>query len=150
MDRYGEAIAADLADRGFDLEQLWADRRFGFILTVVDHLPRNSAYVQALTDDDEWAEQVIDAPQPKAAPSVRLADWSPELEMLTNIYDRLAELIRVQAMAAGGKPKKAPPAPRPLTALDRVRARRRKRQHNRLVSVLLPHKATTGAAEPTS
>lgn len=152
VDRYGEAICADLADRGFDLEQLWDERRFEFILTVVDHLPRDSAYMQALTDDDDWAEAVLRDPPDEskpAVPTVRLADWSPELEMLTNLYDRLGELVRVVAMSAGGKPRKAQPAPRPRTALDRARARRRKAQHNRLVEHMLPHK-NTGAAPPTS
>lgn len=149
VDRYGEAIFADLADRGFDLVRLWAERRFDAILTIVDHLPRNSAYMQALTDDDAWAEAVIDLPQSDRPPSVRLADWSPELEMLTNLYDRVGELIRVTAMAAGSRPKRAQPAPRPRTALDRVRARRRKAQHSLLVSVLLPHKDSE-AGTPTS
>lgn len=130
---------------------LWDERRFDFILTVVDHLPRNSAYVQAITDDEEWAEAVLNNPAPDSdtPASVRLADWSPELEMLTNLYDRLGELIRVVAMTAGSRPKRVPPAPRPRTALDRVRARRRNATHNRLVSIMLPHK-NTGAAAPTS
>ncbi|WP_431881817.1 hypothetical protein [Micromonospora chalcea] len=151
MDRYGEAICADLADRGFDLEQLWDERRFEFILAVVDHLPRNSAYMQALTDDEDWARAILARPDPDepAPPSVRLADWSPELEMLTNLYDRLGELVRVVAMTGGGKPARPKPAPRPRTAIDRIRARQRKAKHARVVRAMLPHKATE-AAPPAS
>lgn len=138
VDRYGEAVEADLADRGWHLGRLLDECEFRFVLNVVDHLPRHSAYVQALSDDDEWAERVIDNPQPERGPSVRMADWSPELEMLTNLFDAVRELTRVTAMSAGAKPKKVNPAPRPRTALDRVRARRRKAQHNRLVTILLP------------
>ncbi|TDC02278.1 hypothetical protein E1091_01125 [Micromonospora fluostatini] len=139
MDRYGEAIAADLADRGFDLELLWEDQRFDFILAIVDRLPRNSAYMQELTDDDAWAEAVLARPDSsKGKPSVRLADWSAELEMLTNLYDRMGELIRVVAMSAGSRPKRAPPAPRPTTALDRVADRRNQARHDRLKAGLLP------------
>lgn len=100
--------------------------------------------MQALSDDDEWAEKVLADPQPERPPSVRMADWSPELEMLTNLFDAVRELTRVVAMGAGAKPKKVKPAPRPRTALDRVRARHRKTQHSRLVSILLPN-ATQGS-----
>lgn len=149
VDRYGEAIEADLADRGWHLGRLLDECEFRFVLNVVDHLPRNSAFVQAMTDDEEWAAQVLDGPQPeKKPPAVRMADWSPEMEMLTNLLDAVRELTRVAAMAGGSKPKKTPPAPRPRTALDRLRERRREAKHRRVVAAVLPRKA--GQVPPTS
>lgn len=140
MDRFADAIEYDLAVRGIDLVEEWRMRRFRRILNLVDHLPRNSAYVQAVTDDEEWAEQVLNLSQNRK-PTVHIADWSPELERLTDLYDRVGELIRAVVAGGGQRPKRIPPAPRPTTALDRVRARKRRAQHDRLVSVLLPDKA---------
>lgn len=140
MDRFAGAIEYDFAVRGIDLVDEWRMRRFRRILNLVDHLPRNSAYVQAVTDDEEWAEQVLSLPQRAQRPRVDMADWSPELERLTDLYDRLGELIRAVVAGAGAKPKRVAPAPRPTTALDRMRARKRRATHDRLVSVLLPDK----------
>ncbi|MBF9135328.1 hypothetical protein I0C86_41495 [Plantactinospora sp. S1510] len=98
--------------------------------------------MQALTDDDEWAEQVLRLPQAERRPTVPMAEWSPEVERLTDLLDRVGDLIRAVVASAGAKPKRMQPAPRPTTALDRARARRRRATHNRLVNVLLPHKAS--------
>ena len=85
---------------------------------------------------------VLDAEQPPSRPTRRIVEWSPDVELLSSIHDRLGELITVTLAAAGSKkPPKPEPAPRPRTALDRVRERRRSTQHRSLVSRMLPHKA---------
>ncbi|MET0701728.1 MAG: hypothetical protein ABWY93_18915 [Mycobacterium sp.] len=71
----------------------------------------------------------------------RMQEWTPEVEMLTNVYDRLGEQISVTMAAAGArKPPRPRPAPRPKTAVDRVKARRREGTHKILTSKLLNRK----------
>lgn len=53
---------------------------------------------------------------------------------LTDIHDRLSELIAAVIAAAGGKPPKPTPLPRPRTAVDRLRAQARRARHDSLVA----------------
>lgn len=129
-----------------DLGTEWRARRWRKLLNMIDGLPRDSAYVEALTSDEQWAAAVLDNPVPQGKPKRRMADWSPELEMLTNLYDRMGEQIAVTVAVAGGKPKKVTPAPRPTTALERERRQRRDAKHRSVVSRMLPHKATVTSA----
>jgi len=98
--------------------------------------------VAALSDDDAWAEQVLAAQRRgtarAGAAGVPMTHWSPEYERLTDLFDRVGELIRAVAMAGGGKPGRVHPAPRPTTALERIRRRQARQQHRRLVGTLLP------------
>jgi hypothetical protein len=125
--------------RGVDLATEWRRRRWRKLLNLIDHLPRDTAYVDAVADDELVAEAMADQPDPPVR-APRMATWSPEVELLTALLDRVAELIHVVAMTAGAKPGRRTPAPRPVTALDRVRQRRRETQHQRVVAKLLPHK----------
>ncbi len=69
-----------------------------------------------------------------------MADWSPTVEILTAILDRLAELTQATAALGGAKPRRLPRAPHPVTAVDRVRERRRVQKHESTVARVLPHK----------
>lgn len=89
----------------------------------------------AVADDEELAEN---APPPRSGPPP-LRDWSPEVQQLAVIRDRLGELIATVASANSTKKVQPPkPCPRPVTAYDRVRSRRRWKQHQRLVQQLKP------------
>jgi hypothetical protein len=113
----------------------------------IDNLPRNSGYVEAVSLDEELAEQVIRSPAPKGPP-VRMRDWSPQLEVLTLLVDRLGEVIQAVIAAQGGKPPKITPMPRPKTAVDDLRDPRR--QHHRILSKVLiaqPDGSTISAAD---
>lgn len=129
---------------GLDLGTEWRARRFRKLLNAIDGLPRHSGFVEALTSDDDWAEQVLAAGEPENLPARRMSEWSPVVEQLTNILDAVREQTAVAVAAAGGKPNKVKPSPRPKTALERVRKRRRTEQHRSLVARLLPHKAADG------
>jgi hypothetical protein len=74
-----------------------------------------------------------------------MAEYSPELEMLTNVFDRLGDLIQATIAAQGGKAPKVRPYPRPKTALDRVKEQRRLAKHRRIVARVLPQQAGTPA-----
>lgn len=64
-----------------------------------------------------------------------MRDWSPILEMLTVIADRQADTIQAVIAAAGGKPPKIKPMPRPKTAMDKARDPRR--QHQKILSKVM-------------
>ncbi|MEU4218123.1 hypothetical protein [Actinoplanes sp. NPDC026623] len=138
--RYGQAIERDLLPQGLDLHELWQQRRWRRLLNVIDALPRNSHFVEALSDDEQLAEHLLDRPPAGAGRlAASMSQFSPELEMATHTYDRLGELIQAVTAAAGGKPPKIPAYPRPRTAADRIRKRRARAQHRNLVARLLPH-----------
>jgi hypothetical protein len=100
----------------------------------IDNLPRNSGYVEAVSLDEELAEQAVRSPAPKG-PAVRMRDWSPQQEVLTLLVDRLGEVIQAVIAAQGGKPPKITPMPRPKTAADELRDPRR--QHHRILSKVM-------------
>lgn len=126
-----------------DLATEWRSRRWRRLLNIIDHLPRDSAYVEAMTQDDAFAEAIGPQPRKAGKPARRMADWSPTVEMLSAILDRLGELTQAVAALGGAKPSKFTRAPRPVTALDRVSHRRRVATHNDLVSRLLPGRRPT-------
>lgn len=112
------------------------------MLDYIDHLPRNSAYVEAITNDEEWAAEVLRTDALSKAPRQRMADYSAEVERLTDLVDLVRELIAATVAGQGVKPRRPIPAPRPVTAIERVRKRQREKQHRSLVARLLPQKAT--------
>jgi hypothetical protein len=69
-----------------------------------------------------------------------MSEWSPVVELLTLLANRLGELTQVVAALGGAKPGRVPPLPAPVTALDRVRHRVRRRKHAALVARVLPHR----------
>ncbi len=147
--RYGKAIEYDLRTicHGMDLATEWRARRWRRLLNMIDHLPRDSAYVEAFCDDEEVAATLLGGPEPQGQPQRRMSDYSVVVEVLSLLVDRVSELIGTVAASRGIKPRKIPPAPRPETAADRLRKQRRRATHRRLVSKLLPHKAAELPAE---
>lgn len=121
-----------------DLATEWRSRRWRRLLNVIDQLPRDSAYVEALSDDDEIAGQLMrTGPEKPARPQRRLSDWSPTVELLTTINDRLGDLIQTVAALGGAKPRKIPRGPYPVTAAERARHRERMTNHQNLVARVL-------------
>ena len=98
-----------------------------------------------MTADDEWAKQVLAKDPAEKPPKARMSDWSPEVERLTDLCDLVMEAIRTMAGLKGLKPGPPKPMPRPVTALERARRRKRERTHKSLVSRMLPHEAARRA-----
>lgn len=138
LERYGDQIEADLAQRGWDLQQMFAGRRWRFLLNQIDHLPRTSHYQEARAQDDELAEGMLEhlSDGPPAPPA--LTEFSPEVEVLQGVLDRLGEVVNAVVASGGGKPSPVRPGPRPVTALDRARARRLKDASAELEAKLFP------------
>jgi hypothetical protein len=140
LQRYGEAIEADLALAGWDLEELFRARRWRFILNIIDHLPGTSHFMAAVAGDEELAAQ---APEPEPGPPP-LQTWTPEVAALTLIADRMGELIAMVHNTAAKHPAQPPPRlPRPETGHDRLRAKRR-RIKRRLLTRRLTAAAQSG------
>lgn len=124
-----------------DLAVEWRRRRWRRLLNIIDHLPRHSLFIEAVTQDEAIAEQLLDNPpkdQPASKPTRRMSEWSPVVELLTVAVNRLAELTQAVAAIGGAKPRKITPAPFPETVLEKLRKRRRDRNHRALVALVLP------------
>lgn len=124
----------DLHDRGLDLIDFFRGKHsWRKLLNITSRLPVSSAFVEAQLNDPEYAEWVLAQPERPPQPP-RLTDWTPEVAALTDLRDRVVELIGVTVRAANGKPGPFRPAPRPVTAIDRARAQARNRRHQDLVA----------------
>lgn len=144
-------MEVDLQERyNLDLATEWASRRWRRLLNLIDHLPRNSHYAEAVVNDEEMAElQAADidpSEKPKEQPPP-LREWSIEAELLARIADRVGVEVDATIASAGGKPIRMGPVMRPETAIDRkvreARERNRIKIHESLVAQLLPGRVTT-------
>ncbi|MFJ2567876.1 hypothetical protein ACIO02_33920 [Streptomyces sp. NPDC087568] len=155
LERWGEAIEADLADRQVDLARLWSERRWRRLLNLVDQLPDDSRTLVAMAEDEELAA-ALPEPEPGPPPPPPLRTWTPEVERLTLIADRLGELITAVHNTVAKRPGKSPrPLPRPETARDRVKRQQRRAKYDRLKAQLAaaaaegrPSMASAPAADP--
>jgi hypothetical protein len=121
------------------LAREWRSRRWRRLLNLIDHLPGHSAYAEALAADEVLAEVILAQPEPPDRfRGPRVSEWTPERAALAEISDKLSVLIATTVAAAGSKPPKVTPSPRPQVAADAVRERRRIEQHLRLVDMVLP------------
>ncbi|MFF4547255.1 hypothetical protein ACFY1J_24015 [Streptomyces sp. NPDC001406] len=120
---------------------LWRTRRWRFLLNLIDHLPRTSHFVAAMADDDELAEQL---PEPEGDTHPSLIEYSPVVERLDLVVDRLGEVFTAVVNGYAKKKQKPPRAQRrPQTARDRARLKRRKMRHA-LILARLKEAADTG------
>jgi hypothetical protein len=123
---------------GLDLATEWRSRRWRRLLGIIDQLPRDSRYVEAVTQDEQLAERWADRKEKSdTGPKRRMADWSVQVELLTAILNRLGEATQAIAALGGAKPRKVPPAPVPTTAMDRIRNRKRFEKHKALAARVL-------------
>ncbi len=121
---------------------MWRSRRWRKLLNVIDNLPRTSAYHEALSNDEALAEALMGLPDRPVGPVRRMREWSAETELLSVVADRLAELIHTVAATKGAKGgRQIRHQPRPVTAMQRINARKRKAKHASLVARLLPKRA---------
>jgi hypothetical protein len=126
IERYGEAIHADLTFRGIEFIDWWQSRRWWELLNLIDHLPRDSRYQEALSSDRELAEKLAfddDVESPAAPP---LSEFSRQVELLADVRDLLQLLRGDIAARAGQKPPAFDPTPRPVSELQSARGRMRR------------------------
>jgi hypothetical protein len=134
--RYGKAIQYDLWEKGDDLASLWRQRKWAKLLNILDFLPRTSAYAQALATDPDLAAKLAQLPEGERKPQWRRShrDYSPEVEMLTSLFDRTGELICAVAATRGARSKPPQPGPRPISAIERIRRQKAEERHRKLTA----------------
>lgn len=108
-------------------------------------MPRDSYLNEAMAEDEQLARHLIDQEPTEEPPVRRWSEYDAQVELLTAIFDRLADIPNAIAAANGGKPRKVPPWPRPVTALEKVRKSRSKAKHRSIVSRVLPNGGDTEA-----
>lgn len=111
---------------GVDLAGWVADGRWCGLLELIDQLPSASRYHEAVSNDEEAAEAMLELYEDSGAGeqwSPRVAEFDLTNSLLVTMINEL-KMLRLSGQAAAGiKPKKEDPFPSPRTALDRVRER---------------------------
>lgn len=92
-----------------------------------------------MATDEDLAAALAELPDTDHRPrwSRSYRDYTPEVEMLSAVFDRIGELIRVVAATSGSRGKQPQLAPRPESAIERVRKRLTVEKHKRLAGRLL-------------
>lgn len=122
------------------------------LLNLIDHLPSNCYYSQAVANDEEHARMLLEAQEARQSEdgksdekwSPPSSTWSTEAGVLADLIDEV-KLLRstlIQVNSSGkSQPPKLEPYPRPRTALDKLRRRRAREQrqaaHEALVARVL-------------
>lgn len=122
---------------------LWRQRRWRLLLNLIDHLPADSYTNDLLVNDEDYARMVLKerkrrqkAGEEKTPGGPSMATWSPEVNLLAVIADRLAAVIESNST----KPRKVVPYARPQTAFDRLEREEMHAIHERLTAALIPRK----------
>ena len=71
-----------------------------------------------------------------------MREFSAEVELLSVVADRLAELIQAVGATKGSRVGSISHQPRPVTAMQRVRAQRRNAKHKSLAARIVAPKPT--------
>lgn len=98
-------------------------------------MPRASHFVEAYAQDDEIAAAIG---LPNAKRAERMSEWTPEREVLADIFDRLGTLVSVLMQVNGNKAPHLSTFPRPITATQRLIAADRRQKHDSLSARLYP------------
>lgn len=109
----------------------------------MEHLPRTSAYAEALATDPELAAQIAALPKSDRKGVWRRShrEFTAEVEMLSALFDRTGELIRAVAATKGARSRQPQAAPRPIAAIERIKRQTAEEKHRRLTARVLPQSA---------
>lgn len=113
------------------------------MLDLIDRLPRHTYYWQVITQDPEHAEMLVQAQESaeregKTSSAPPMSTWSPEVEALARIEDKVASLLYVTRAVGGDKSGQPPkPSTRPRTLIDKIKGQRRLERHTSLADRLL-------------
>lgn len=96
-----------------------------------------------MMDDPEVAEQILaqEDEQQKDDWHPSLAEYGLTEQLLTQIVDGLHVLQAAVVGAAGGKPERPKPFPRPRTQVDVIRERRSQETQAEIIALFAPHAA---------
>ncbi|MGY4543256.1 hypothetical protein ACVWY0_003189 [Arthrobacter sp. UYNi723] len=119
---------------GLDLLDFFRGRHsWRKLANLVRQLPSSSRTTEAMANDDELAEMLVDQPT-KGDSGPRVSEYSPEAARLDVLVDRISELIAVSIQVAGGKAPRVRPVKRPETAFSRAQKRRSEQRIGSLIA----------------
>lgn len=124
MNRYGAELESDFQQKlGLDLGAMWRARKFARISRMIHWLPRDTHFSNAVANDDEHVRAVLKASEGQPSkPSISLAEWSVEAEILSDIFDSLGQNTNATLAAGGAKNlPKVRPRSRPETSYAAVK-----------------------------
>lgn len=122
----------------------WFDGRYPLsqLERLAQGLPPESRYKAALLRDEQIALRIVQMADPDKPrrQSPDLVGWNYQCEMLTAIYDALQHLsaIIVAVNSKNGKAPKVTPLPRPETAIEAARTRRKEAELAHLFEAFRP------------
>jgi hypothetical protein len=156
VNRYRDDLDYDLRTHaGVDLGEWWRARRWRTLLATIDRLPQFSYYAEAVSLDPEHARMIAESlaarrdqnPDEESETGPPLRTWTPEVRLLTDIFDAVRSLqhttvaINAPRGKAGDGPK---PSPRPKSLLagetKRAEFARRRAAHQSLADRVLGRK----------
>lgn len=141
VQKYGEGIEYDLRHHlGVSLGDMWRDRQWREILSLIDRLPTDSHMNQLMTNDEQHLEEVLRRQKTgESGPNApSMSDWSLTNSLLATLIDAVNRSTETAKGIAN--PKSRPsvqPYPRPRTAADAVRYRIDKERHDEMNKILL-------------
>lgn len=147
VEHHGADIEFDLAGLlGVDLHEFArGDRPWSQFVRLVDRLPAHSRYGAAVREDEDLASQLLELPEEiQSTPfTPSFVGWTPERELLTALTEAVHALHAVTVAAhSDGRVRRVPPLPRPVTAVERVKARRGREIADHVRDTFLPREET--------
>ncbi|GAA0200767.1 hypothetical protein [Glutamicibacter creatinolyticus] len=102
--------------------------RYVDLLELIDQLPQACRFNEAVAQDEEAAEIILDmeeqSDEEKEPWAPRLSEFSLTNALLVSLINEIKSLRMSGQSLAGVKPKKEEPFPGPRTALEAARLRR--------------------------
>lgn len=118
---------------------MWRSRRWRKLWNIIQNLPRNSHYVQAISLDHDLARASLARnDKPPEAQHLPMSEYSTEVEVLHQIYSMIGNVMSAVVASGGNKPPRIRPLPGPRTAYQIERSKRRAVKHRSLVSRVIP------------
>lgn len=148
MREYGEDIEADFARdySGLDPGQLWRDRRWRRLRSLIDRLPKASLYREKILNDPEMVGLLLEREaeqedKPKKG-GVSISEYTASVSLMRDMIGelRLLRSTLIGVNSKNGTMPKVEPYPGPVTAVEQARFARRKSKHDSLTARVLPHK----------
>lgn len=120
---------------------MWRARHFKRLLELIDHLPGDTYYAQAVASDPTHAEMMAKEQGRSRDWAPPMATWDQHCELLATLNDKVEQLF-LATIAANSKPGSAKPKfqpyPRPRTMLSKAKRNSARQKHQALVARVLP------------
>lgn len=136
LERYFEPIEADFQDRSLNLGQLVRNGKYRRMLSLIDRLPQDSRFAEAVANDEEHVAMILEAQkdQPQETRGPALSSWSTTNDQLAALVDSVNTLIAITVKANQGNPGKVKPSPRPTTKFAEIAEKQAVSRHRATVA----------------